>query len=108
MWEMETATTFEKDAKHYARKHPRELAAVLRNLQRYLSQLNCSKDARSVCKPDTFTMNPPELWPSTRRAAAPTSRKRDFTLSRAKRRNCCTLSPLGINPTSPPTSNTQR
>jgi hypothetical protein len=48
MWQTETTTTWERDHKHYAKKHPNELAAVLRNLSRYVDQINASPNAKSV------------------------------------------------------------
>ena len=46
MWKIEPTTGFERDQKHYSKKRPNELAAVLRNLQRYLCLLNVSKNAK--------------------------------------------------------------
>jgi hypothetical protein len=48
MWEMVQTTTWEKDQKHYAKKHPNELAGVLRNLARYLAQLNCCSNPAAI------------------------------------------------------------
>lgn len=48
MWEIEPSTQFEKDQEKYAKKRPNELAAVLRNLQRFLELLNVSNDAKFV------------------------------------------------------------
>ena len=48
MWTIETSTQWERDFKHYEKKHPRELAAVLRNLERYHELLNAAKNARAV------------------------------------------------------------
>jgi hypothetical protein len=48
MWRIEPTTGFEKDQKHYTKKRPNELAAVLRNLQRYLSMLNMAKNSKAV------------------------------------------------------------
>jgi hypothetical protein len=38
----------EKDKHWYAKKRPDELAAVMRNLERYLAMLNASKSAKCV------------------------------------------------------------
>lgn len=46
MWTIETTTQWEKDQKWYEKKRPDELAAVLRNLKRYLALLNCSKNSK--------------------------------------------------------------
>ena len=46
MWEPSPTTQWEKDKKFYDKKHPRELAAVTNNLIRFLSLLNCSKNAK--------------------------------------------------------------
>ena len=40
MWQAEPTTQFEKDAKRYEKKHSRELAAVLNNVDRLLQYLN--------------------------------------------------------------------
>lgn len=48
MWEAATTDSFERDQKHYSKKHPRELAGVLVNLQRYLKQLDQSPNAKAV------------------------------------------------------------
>jgi len=40
MWTEEVTGQFERDTKWYAKKHPDELAAVLRNLERYRKQLS--------------------------------------------------------------------
>ena len=46
MWQLETTTQWERDSKHYQKKHPSELAAVLRNLERYLSLLNTTANPK--------------------------------------------------------------
>jgi len=48
VWEIELTTTWEKDEKHYAKKHPRELAAIFRNLQRYRVLLRQSPNSKAV------------------------------------------------------------
>jgi hypothetical protein len=48
MWHIEPTTQWPKDQKWYEKKHPRELAAVLHNLQRYMDQLNAAPNARAV------------------------------------------------------------
>ena len=48
MWRIETTTSWDKDHKHYDKKHDSELAAVLRSLQRYLVLLNASKNSKCV------------------------------------------------------------
>jgi hypothetical protein len=48
MWRVEPTTQWDRDAKHYQKKHPNELAAIFRNVGRYLSLLNCATNARSV------------------------------------------------------------
>ena len=48
MWMIEPSTQFEKDQKHYEKKRPNELAAVLRNLARFLSLLKVSKNSKCV------------------------------------------------------------
>jgi hypothetical protein len=48
MWEIETTTQWEKDEKHYRKKHPRELAAVLNNLDRYLCLIKILPNPRSA------------------------------------------------------------
>jgi hypothetical protein len=46
MWAAIPTTQWEKDVKQYTKKHPRELAAILNNLERYLSMLKHCKNAR--------------------------------------------------------------
>lgn len=48
MWHAEITNGWERDHKHYAKKHPHELAAVLRNLERYLLLLNVSRHSKVV------------------------------------------------------------
>lgn len=48
MWVVELTTTWEKDEKYYDKKHPRELAAILRNVDRYRQLLEVSPNSRAV------------------------------------------------------------
>lgn len=48
MWSIETTSQWEKDLKFYEKKHPRELGAVLRNLERYLQLINAARNAKCV------------------------------------------------------------
>jgi len=48
MWRTEPITGWEHDQKHYSKKRPNELAAVLRNLERYMTQLKCAKNSKCV------------------------------------------------------------
>ena len=48
MWEIELTTTWEKDERHYSKRHPKELAAILRNVQRYRALLKTSLNSRAV------------------------------------------------------------
>ena len=48
MWELATTELYEHDAKHYLKKHPRELQAVKRNLARYLEQIAKAPNSRAV------------------------------------------------------------
>ena len=48
MWTIEPSTQWQKDQKWYDKKRPNELAAVVRNLERYLALLNVSKNAKCV------------------------------------------------------------
>jgi hypothetical protein len=48
MWEIKPTTQWAKDLKWYEKKLPRELAAVLDNLQRYFDQLQAAKHPRVV------------------------------------------------------------
>lgn len=48
MWMIEPSLQWERDQKWYEKKRPDELAAVLRNLQRYLSLLKVSKNSKCV------------------------------------------------------------
>ena len=40
MWKLEPTDLFERKAQRWEKKNPRELSAVLQNLQRYLNALN--------------------------------------------------------------------
>jgi hypothetical protein len=48
MWTLESTTQYERDFKWYGKKHPKELAAVLRNLCRYQQQLDLVDNAALV------------------------------------------------------------
>jgi len=48
MWHIEPTDQYEKDYKHYDKKRPNELAAVLRNLHRYKEMLDAAKNSRCV------------------------------------------------------------
>jgi len=48
MWEIEPSTQFEKDLKWYEKKRPREITAVLDNLQRYFEQIKVARHPRVV------------------------------------------------------------
>src|SRR6266496_834113 len=47
MWRLELSSQWERDQKWYEKKRPNELAAVLRNLRRYLIQLNATQNHKS-------------------------------------------------------------
>jgi len=48
MWQVEATTGWEKDQKHYSKKRPNELAAVMRNLDRYFKLLTVSKNSKAL------------------------------------------------------------
>jgi len=48
MWETETTTQWLKDIKYYEKKHSNELAAVLRNLKRFLALLETAPNCKAV------------------------------------------------------------
>ena len=48
MWQIEPSTQFKKDLKWYEKKHPRELAAALDNLNRYFEQIKVARHPRAV------------------------------------------------------------
>ena len=48
MWELQPTDQYERDLRWYQKKRPRELGAVLNNLQRYLNQLNAAPNAASI------------------------------------------------------------
>ena len=48
MWELEPTNLFVKLEGWYGKKRPAELAAVLRNLDRYVDLLNAASHARTV------------------------------------------------------------
>lgn len=48
MWQLWITSDFERAKKHYDKKRPHELAAVLRNLDRLLEQLNTLPRCRAA------------------------------------------------------------
>lgn len=46
-WEIEGTQQWDKDRKWYEKKRPDELAGVLKNLKRYVSQLNSSPNPKA-------------------------------------------------------------
>jgi hypothetical protein len=48
MWELALTTTWEKDEKYYSKRHPKELAAIFRNVQRYRGLLKASPNSKAV------------------------------------------------------------
>ena len=48
MWQIEPTTQWQRDVRFYEKKHPNELAAVLRNLERFVNQLQLARNSRSV------------------------------------------------------------
>lgn len=48
MWQTEPTTQWQKDVRFYEKNRPNELAAVLRNLERYVNQLKNAPNSRSV------------------------------------------------------------
>lgn len=48
MWTIEPSLQMDKDKHWYAKKRPDELAAVMRNLQRYLMLLEVSRNSKCV------------------------------------------------------------
>lgn len=46
-WQITPTTQWDKDKKWYAKKRPTELAAVLRNLDRYVRLLNISANSKA-------------------------------------------------------------
>lgn len=48
MWEIGPTIQWQKDSKYYEKKHPAELAAVLRNLKRFLALLDTAPNCRAV------------------------------------------------------------
>lgn len=47
MWQIEPIPAWEKDKRWYEKKRPSELAAVLHNLNRYVSQLNAAPNPKA-------------------------------------------------------------
>lgn len=47
-WLIETTESWDKDLKFYNKKHPSELAALLRNIDRYIAHLNVSNGSKCV------------------------------------------------------------
>ena len=48
MWQVETTTQWQKDARFYEKKRPAELAAVLRNLKRFVTMLDSARNSQAV------------------------------------------------------------
>ena len=48
MWQIEPTTQWRRDARFYEKKHPNEMAAVMRNLERYVKQLEIAANSRSI------------------------------------------------------------
>lgn len=48
MWRVEASPQWTKDEKRYSKKHPREMEAMLNNVDRYMAQIQISKNARCV------------------------------------------------------------
>jgi hypothetical protein len=48
MWTITPTDQFERDSRHYTKKRPRELGAVLNNLKRYHELLGAAKNSKSV------------------------------------------------------------
>ena len=48
MWELEPTELFERDRKHYEKKHPREFSALKENLKRYLKLLEAAPNNMAV------------------------------------------------------------
>lgn len=57
MWELARTDSFDRDYKRYSKKREAELAAVLRNLDRFLEMLNHSKNR--LCVQAGFLHNEP-------------------------------------------------
>jgi len=98
MWQVEPTTQWERDTKWYQKKHPNELAAILRNLGRYLSHLNCTVNAKAV--------QAGFLHPEPMGIIAIDQKGGGNNLQETTRHiKCCMLLPLGISKNSPATSN---
>lgn len=48
MWKLQPSTQFLKDRTWYDKKHPAELAAVLNNLQRFITLASAAPNSRAV------------------------------------------------------------
>ncbi len=48
MWKIQPTDRWDRDQRHYVKKHPDELAAVMRNLGRYLDLLKNAKNPMDV------------------------------------------------------------
>ena len=48
MWKLEPSSQWGKDAKFYEKKRPNEMAAVLRNVERFVKLLNVSRNSKSA------------------------------------------------------------
>lgn len=48
MWHVEPTTQWQKDVRFYEKKRPNELAAVMRNLERFFKQLSAAANSKSI------------------------------------------------------------
>jgi hypothetical protein len=92
MWSLQTTERWKKDSAWYAKKRPNELAAVLRNLERFKQMLEVTPNPLAVsggfCIP-----NPWGLLPSIKKGAEKTCNKRGFMCSQSWKPGRFTCSP---------------
>lgn len=59
MWEIKTTESYERRFKHYAKKHRRELLAVLSNLDRFKGALDAGSSSQQAKEAFGFTHREP-------------------------------------------------
>jgi hypothetical protein len=89
MWEIKATDEYEKRLKHYRKKRPRELAAVLNNLDTYYKALSGGTKPKQV----TFGFvhaEPSDVIAIDQKGGGPLSLKRGFMFIRTQSGRPCT------------------
>ncbi len=95
VWKLQPSTQFLKDRTWYDKKHPAELAAVLNNLQRFITLASTTPNSRAVQAGYVHTEGKGVLAVDER-AGGPNFAPPAFTSTPTTRPEFCMLSLLGI------------